>query len=45
MSSVPFTLVIDKQDGRRISGTFTSAKHKETVIAVISRNGTDLHGR
>lgn len=39
MSSVPFTLVIDKQDGRRISGTFASAKHKEIVIAVISRNG------
>ncbi len=40
MSSVPFTLTIDKQDGRRVSGTFTSAKHKEAVIAVISRNGT-----
>jgi hypothetical protein len=40
MSSVPFTLVIDKQDGRRFSGTFSSAKHKETVIAVISRTGT-----
>jgi hypothetical protein len=39
MSSVPFTLVIDKQDGRRISGTFSSPKHKETVIAVIGRNG------
>jgi opacity protein-like surface antigen len=39
MSSVPFTMVIDKQDGRRFSGTFSSAKHKETVIAVISRNG------
>jgi len=40
MSSVPFTLVIDKQDGRRFSGIFSSAKHKETVIAVISRTGT-----
>jgi hypothetical protein len=39
MSNVPFTLVIDKQDGRRISGTFSSARHKETVIAVISRGG------
>lgn len=39
MSSVPFTLVIDKQDGRRISGTFSSPKHSETVIAVVSRNG------
>ena len=40
LSSVPFTLVIDKQDGRRFSGTFTSPRHNETVIAVISRSGT-----
>lgn len=39
MSSVPFILVIDNQDGRRFSGTFSSARHKEAVIAVISRNG------
>jgi hypothetical protein len=40
MSNVPFTMVIEKQDGRRLYGTFSSAKHKETVIAVIGRNGT-----
>lgn len=40
MSSVPFTLVIDQQDGRRFSGTFASAKHKEPVIAVMSRNNS-----
>ncbi len=40
LSSVPFTLVIDKQDGRRFSGTFSSARHSETVIAVIARSGT-----
>ena len=39
-TSVPFTLVIDKQDGRRFSGTFSSAQHSETVIAVVSRAGT-----
>lgn len=39
MSNVAFTLEIDKQDGRRFSGTFSSPRHKETVIAVISRNG------
>jgi hypothetical protein len=39
-SSVPFTLVIDKQDGRRFSGTFSSPRHSETVIAVVGRNGT-----
>jgi len=38
-TSVPFTLVIDKQDGRRFSGTFSSAQHSETVIAVVSRAG------
>lgn len=40
MSEVPFTMTIEKQDGRRLYGTFSSAKHKETVIAVIGRNGT-----
>jgi len=39
-TSVPFTMVIDKQDGRRFSGTFSSARSTETVIAVISRAGT-----
>ena len=39
LKSVAFTLVIDKQDGRRFSGTFSSARHSETVIAVISRSG------
>jgi hypothetical protein len=40
LRSVPFTLTIDKQDGRRFSGTFSSARHSETVIAVIARSGT-----
>jgi hypothetical protein len=40
LSSVPFTMVIDKQDGRRFSGTFSSAKHSAKLVAVISRNGT-----
>jgi hypothetical protein len=39
-TSVPFTLVVDKQDGRRFSGTFSSARYTETVIAVLSRAGT-----
>jgi hypothetical protein len=39
-TSVPFTLTIDKQDGRRFSGTFSSARSTETVIGVISRAGT-----
>jgi hypothetical protein len=39
MSSVPFTLTVDKQDGRRFSGTFSSAKHNERVVAVVSRSG------
>ena len=33
-------MVIDKQDGRRFSGTFSSARSTETVIGVVSRAGT-----
>jgi hypothetical protein len=40
LNSVPFTLTIDKQDGRRFSGTFSSARANDKIIAVISRNGT-----
>jgi hypothetical protein len=42
LRSVPFTLTIDKQDGRRFSGTFSSARSSEKVIAVISRGGAIL---
>jgi hypothetical protein len=42
LRSVPFTLTIEKQDGRRISGTFSSPRSSEKVLAVISRNGTIL---
>jgi hypothetical protein len=40
LRSVPFTLVIDHQDGRRFSGTFTSPRSSEKVVAVFSRDGT-----
>jgi hypothetical protein len=40
LRSVPFTLTVDKQDGRRFSGTFSSPRSSEKVVAVISRNGT-----
>lgn len=39
-TSVAFTLVIDKQEGSRFSGTFSSAQHSETVVAIVSRAGT-----
>ena len=39
-SSVTFTMTIDKQDGRRFSGTFSSPRSSEKVLAVISRTGT-----
>jgi hypothetical protein len=42
LHSVPFTMVIDKQDGRRFSGTFSSPNHSEKIVAVISHNGTIL---
>ena len=40
LTSVPFTLVIDMQDGRRFSGKFSSKEHSEAVVAVVSRGGT-----
>jgi hypothetical protein len=40
LNSVAFTLTVDKQDGRRFSGTFSSARQTEKVIAVVSRTGT-----
>jgi len=40
LRTVQFTLTVDKQDGRRFSGTFSSARSSEKVIAVISRGGT-----
>jgi hypothetical protein len=39
LNSVSFTMTIDKQDGRRFSGTFSSARASEKVIAVVSRSG------
>ena len=40
LRSISFTLTIDKQDGRRLSGTYSSARGSTKVIAVISRSGT-----
>jgi hypothetical protein len=40
LRSVAFTLTVDKQNGRRFSGTYSSARANTPVIAVISRNGT-----
>jgi hypothetical protein len=39
LSSIPFTMTIDMQDGRRFSGTFASAKATDPIIAVISQTG------
>ena len=40
LRSVAFTLTIDRQNGRRFSGTFASARSSRTVIAVISITGS-----
>jgi hypothetical protein len=40
LNSVAFTMTIDRQEGRRLSGRFASPRRSETVIAVISRTGT-----
>ena len=42
LRSVPFTMTIDKQEGRRFSGTFSSPRSTTKVIAVISRTGAIL---
>jgi hypothetical protein len=39
-STIAFTLTVDKQDGRRFSGTFVSARSNDQVVAVIGRNGS-----
>jgi hypothetical protein len=40
LNSVEFTATIDKQDGRRVSGTFSSPRGNDKFVAVISRNNT-----
>jgi hypothetical protein len=42
LRSAAFTLVIDKQDGRRVAGTFSSARASEPIMGVLSRTGTLL---
>src|SRR5260370_23849723 len=42
LRSVPFTLTIDKQDGRRLSGTFSSARGNSKVVAVFARSGSNF---
>lgn len=37
--SLPFTLTVDKQDGRRFSGTFASPRNNSKSVAVIARSG------
>ena len=39
LSSIPFTMIIDMQDGRRFSGTFASPRATDPIIAVISQTG------
>jgi len=39
LNSIAFTLTVNQQDGRRFSGTFSSARSNDPVIAVISRTG------
>jgi hypothetical protein len=42
MRTVRFTLSVDRQEGRRFSGTFSSPRSSEKVIAVYSRSGAIL---
>jgi hypothetical protein len=40
LNSVEFTMTVDKQDGRRFSGTFSSPRGNDKFVAAISRNNT-----
>ncbi len=40
LRSVPFTFTVDKQDGRRFSGTFASPRNSSKEIGVVSRSGS-----
>jgi hypothetical protein len=40
LSSIPFTMTIDLQDGRRFAGTFASPRATDSIIAVVSQSGT-----
>jgi len=42
LSSIPFTMTINRQDGRRFSGSFASLRSTEPIIGVLSRNNTIL---
>ena len=42
LNSVEFTMTVDKQDGRRFSGTFSSPRGNDKFVAAISRNNTIL---
>jgi hypothetical protein len=39
LNSIEFTMVVKEQDGRRFSGTFSSTRGNDPIIAVISRTG------
>jgi hypothetical protein len=39
LSTVPFTLTVEQQEGRRFQGTFSSARANDAFVAVISRTG------
>jgi hypothetical protein len=42
LSSAPFTFTVDKQDGRRFSGSFSSPRSTESIIGVLTNNNAIL---
>jgi hypothetical protein len=42
LTSVALTLTIDRQEGRRFSGTLASARSREVILGVVTRTGTLL---
>jgi hypothetical protein len=43
LTEVPFTLVIEGQDGRRFWGTTSSPRHTERLIGSLSVDGKSIH--
>ena len=42
-TTIPFTITIERQDGRRFAGSWTSARASDPLIGVIRSDGKRLH--
>ena len=42
-TTIPFTITIERQDGRRFAGSWTSARASDPLIGIIRSDGKRLH--